>query len=63
MADYRTLEAYKGWSIVWQPGTGRLMTRKITATGLFPPTHDFHVRPKSAGEAVSIGRSWIDNYG
>lgn len=63
MPDYRTLETYRGWAIVWQAGSGRLLARKRTASGLFPPTHDFNVRAKTAGEAVMIARSWIDRYG
>jgi hypothetical protein len=57
MGDYRTLEDYKGWEIVWQASSGRLFVRR---PGLFAPQHDFHKRPQDASSAIRLAKAWID---
>jgi len=55
MPDYTTLADYRGWSIVWQPGTGKLFCRRGNWD-----THDFYERPRDRVTAIEIAKAWID---
>ena len=55
MSDYTTLADYRGWAIVWQPSSGRLMVRQGNWN-----THDFYERPRDRITAIEIAKAWID---
>lgn len=58
MSDYKALADYRGWSIVWQPSSGKLFVRR---PGLFGDSHDFYERPRDRVTAIAIAKAWIDD--
>lgn len=57
MSEWETLADYKGWSILWQPSSGKLYVRR---PGLYAPSHDFHERPRSRVTAIEVAKAWIN---
>lgn len=54
MSDYTILADYRGWSIVWQPSSGKLFVRGSSGN------HDFYERPRDRITAIEIAKAWID---